>query len=98
MNAEDNIARSAQLQNDSTRIGVDFLRTDIETALIFANAALNSSDDPEKRARNQTNARNGYDTVVRLSERLELTDSERKDVDSMLAELKSVLERLGERF
>lgn len=98
MNAEDNIARSAQLQNDSTRIGVDFLRTDIETALIFANAALNSSDDPEKRARNQTNARNGYDTVVRLSERLELTDLERKDVDSMLAELKSVLERLGERF
>jgi hypothetical protein len=54
----------------------DFLKTDIETALTFAGIAR-TADSAKDRERNRRAARNAYDTVVRLIERVELTDHDK---------------------
>ena len=95
----DLIARHRELERDSTRIGVSFLRTDLDTALTFAARALQSLDDPETRHRNQRNARSDYDTVSRILSELSkkyVDQSELTEIQEKLGLLKAKLAELGD--
>lgn len=86
------------IQNRLERTGFTFLITDIDLAMTLVGIAADAGNDPEKKARNQENARRAYDTVLRLSTSAVLSDEERTEVDEKLRQLKSSLEGIGERF
>jgi hypothetical protein len=79
------------------KTSTDFLKTDIETALTFAGIAR-AAQSSEDRARNLRAARKAYDTVVRLVDRVELSDHDARILGRSLARLKSELRGLGEEF
>jgi hypothetical protein len=79
------------------RTSAEFLKTDVETALTFSSIAL-QSEDLSKRARNCRNARRGYDTIVRLAGRIQLSMDDEQFLTKKLVRLKGELERLGEVF
>lgn len=100
MSNRDLIARAQELQRESGRIGLEFLRTDLETALTFATRALDAND-PETRRRNQENARHAYDAVSRILGELKaqsVNEDERSDLENRLLLLKQKLTELGEGF
>lgn len=74
-----------------------FLKTDVETALLFSSIAL-ESDEESKRLRNRQSARRGYDTVTRLAAKIQLSEGDQEFLVEKLARLKSNLQRLGEIF
>ena len=84
----------ANLQ-DATRASVNFLKTDLETALTFSGIAL-STQDPKKRDRMRQNARKAYDTVIRFMKRLDLNAADSQIIFAYLRRLKSELATLGE--
>jgi hypothetical protein len=88
------LAAGAQLNRTST----DFLKVDLQTALTFSGIALQSADDPVKRQRNRKNARRGYDMIVRLVEKVSLTDDDVQYMTRNLHRLKTDLQQLGETF
>lgn len=79
------------------RAGTDFLKVDVATALTFAHNAL-TADDPFKKARNQKSARKAYDTVLRMSQKISLTDEDANELKAGLQQLKANLAKLGEVF
>ena len=79
------------------QVSTDFLKVDVATALTFAGIALQTNDS-EKRERNCRNARVAYDTVLRLIERVDLTDEDSQILNGNLERLKSELVQLGEAF
>jgi len=74
---------------------VDFIRSDLDAALTFAQIARESRD-AEKTTRNTRNARLGYDTVVRFLHRTTLSMDEQVYVDEKLDQLRLALVALGE--
>jgi hypothetical protein len=80
------------------RTSVDFLKTDVETALTFSAIALQSSGNTKRRHRNRSSARRGYDTIVRFIERVPLTDDDAQFLLRKLERLKLELQSLGETF
>jgi hypothetical protein len=88
------LASSAQLNRTSR----DFLKVDLQTALTFSSIALQSTDDSVKRERNRRNARRGYDMIVRLLDRVSLTDDDAQHMTRNLVRLKTELQQLGETF
>ena len=96
--------RSAVLNKDENilnrieRTEFEFLVSDVELAMTLVRIAAQSNKDAEKKARNQQNARHAYDTVVRLSTSIALTDNERAELNEKLHQLKSALEEIGEVF
>ena len=79
------------------RANTNFLKVDIATALTFSGIAL-QADDPIKKNRNRRNARKGYDTIVRLVDKVHLSKDDAQVIREGLRRLKSELERLGEVF
>jgi hypothetical protein len=79
----------------ATRASVEFLKTDLETALTFSGIAL-TTENPGKRTRMRQNARKAYDTVIRFMKRLELTDGDSQSLSGYLQRLKTDLVALGE--
>jgi hypothetical protein len=77
--------------------GTDFLKTDLETAMVFATLALETHNE-EKRKRNRINARRSYDTIVRLTEKLCPSKKDARFLERNLRRLKAELESLGEVF
>ncbi len=77
--------------------GANFLKTDLQTALTFAGIALESEQGP-KRDRNRGNARRGYDTIVRLIRKFDLSEEDVRFLARNLQRLKSELQTLGEVF
>lgn len=99
MSNRDLVARSQELQRQSGRIGLEFLRTDLDTALTFATRALQAHQDAETRRRNQQNARRGYDAVSRILGELKaqsVNEAEMSDVEDRLSALRQKLLELGE--
>ena len=90
---DDILATRARLNQASA----DFLKVDVVTALTFSKIALESHDSV-KRRRNCENARRGYDTIVRLADKVTLTSNEAQFLAEKLQELRSDLLRLGEVF
>jgi hypothetical protein len=88
------LSSGAQLNRTST----DFLKVDLETSLTFSALALQYKDNPEKRERNQANARRGYDTILRLAKKVVLDQQDARFISRHLRRLKSELQQLGETF
>jgi hypothetical protein len=88
----------SEMGRELNAVSVDVLKTDLNTALTFARIAQNSKDDPEKKNRNQANARKAYDTVLDYQKRLELTDKDKLDISEKLRVLRSAVTALGEVF
>jgi len=79
------------------RVSVDFLKTDLETALTFVKIARQTRDDL-RRKRNCRAARKAYDTVAKFVTKVDLSAESVRMVRLRLAELKKELEALGEAF
>lgn len=84
---------------DSRRnpVGIDFLRTESETAFLFARIASDANDE-EKKRRNVRNARTAYDTLLHFVNQLALTEDEQDEIRVNLTELHRQLLVLGETF
>ena len=80
---------------DLNRNGLLFLNVDLDTALTFADIALQANDNPEKRSRNRGNARKAYHTVLRLSKNLTFTEEEARQLQKKMEQLRFLLARLG---
>lgn len=84
-----------KLAEHLNKAGVEFLRLDVEVGLTFSGIALQAQDS-EKRARNLRAARKAYDTVLRLMDKVTLTEDGAKSLARNLFQLKCELVMLGE--
>lgn len=91
----DEIARGMEIQGELRKAGADFLQTELEASLTFAQAAL-SGNDPARRKRDQANARKGYDTLQRFRWQFPVPASAERNFETNLQQLKSNLECMGE--
>lgn len=82
-------------QSRFNKASTDFLKLDLETALTFTGLAL-QTDERTKRERNQRAARRAYDTILRLLDRVTLSDADAEFFEHNLKRLKSELIALGE--
>jgi hypothetical protein len=73
--------------------GVSFLISDVELALTMLQRAADARD-PEARARNVRYATHAYQTVQRLSGKLQLDEKQQRAIDSLLETLKAALSEL----
>ncbi len=87
-----------QIWRDLTATGLDFLHTELRTASTFIQIAASAAPHSARKTRNQASARTAYNKVKDLSDRLHLSDSELRDINTGLDRLKSALEDLGEKF
>ena len=78
------------------RVGADFLNLDIETARTFVQIAL-TTKDPARRERNGKSARRAYDTVLRFTQTLGLSESDVKHLKRDLHRLKGQLRFVGRK-
>jgi hypothetical protein len=78
-------------------VSIDFLRTEVGTAFLFARIA-SEAKDKEKRLRNVRHARTGYDTLVYFLSQLPLTIGEHEEIRNEVLELRRQLSNLGEEF
>jgi hypothetical protein len=87
------------MSNDFNQKGAEFLRVEVETGLTFANIAVGEEQGSEERVRNQANALKAYQTVLRLRDRVENPDeATNRAIQNGLDQLRSVLEKLGEKL
>jgi hypothetical protein len=75
--------------------GAEFLIVDLETAMTFANLALNSKDQAVI-DRNRRNAVKAYHSVSKLASRTHLNEADAKAVSARLGQLKEKLALLGD--
>ena len=84
--------KHSELMERANTVGIDFLKTEIQTAFTFIQVAETSSS-PETRARNFGLALKGYHAVLHFLPRLVPTPDERTEIDQSMGKLK---QRLGE--
>ncbi len=84
----------AHLRDESNKIGVEFLLTELDAALTFLDVAR-ATGSPETRERNQGHAREAYDTARRLQTRVSMQPDEKQNFDEKLALLETRLQDLG---
>jgi hypothetical protein len=77
------------------RVGADFLKVDLETARAFVRIAQ-TTEDPATRERNRKSARRAYDTVLRFTQTMRLSEGDVKNLKRDLLRLKADLVQLGE--
>lgn len=99
------IEKTTQLLNDartlveaSSQVGLDFLTTDADLGILFAEIALQSGDNSERRHRNRRSGRRAYEAVLRHNKRLRLTEAEAQELEKKLKRLRFLLEQVGERL
>ena len=85
---------TAQLLEESHRIGVQFLLADLTTAFTFLDVS-EVTEIEESRKRNLEKARYVYDTVMRLMPKVEPSNEERAELEDNLAELRRRLVATG---
>jgi glycerol dehydrogenase-like iron-containing ADH family enzyme len=83
--------------NEARHIQDEFLMTDLDVGITFAEIALDSNDQ-DKIKRNTENARKAYETVLHFLPQTTPTQAERAKINEKAASLKSLLQRLGETF
>ena len=86
------------LRDDLNRTRIEFLRTDLETGIMLAQIAATSKDSSERQKRNTRHARLAYDTVMRFRYQVQLSTDAVRVIDAKLAQLRLMLEMLGESF
>jgi hypothetical protein len=88
---------TAELLDDSYRIGARFLLTHLETAQIYLDMAR-GADHEESRSRNQECALGVYGTVLRLLPRVILSREEQTLIEAKLAQLRKLVQEAGRSF
>jgi hypothetical protein len=83
-----------EIVNQSNRIGVEFLFTDLRTAFTFLDVAK-VTQVAESRERNRANAVKVYRTVLRLKPKLQLPKEDEARFEEQVAQLKRDLEEVG---
>lgn len=78
-------------------VAIDFLRTEVQTAHVFASIASRATD-AEKKRRNLFNARRGYDTLLYFANQFLLTGDETDEMRTEISDLRRELTKLGEKF
>jgi hypothetical protein len=86
---------TAQLLEESHRIGVQFLLADLATALTFLDVS-EVTELEESRKRNLERARYVYDTVMRLMPKVAPSTEELAALEGKLAELRRRLVATGQ--
>jgi len=85
------------IRKETNRRGADFLRIDSHVGLTFSGLAL-AATDQEGRRRTTGIARRAHDTIMRLRQKIKLTDTQTTELDRNLLRLKRELQTLGEAF
>lgn len=80
-----------------TRASVEFLKTDLETALTFVKIARQTRDDV-RRKRTCRAARKAYETLTKFVKKVDLSAENGRRISLGLEQLKAELESLGEVF
>lgn len=83
-----------QILEQTQRIGVQFLLTDMSAALTFLDVA-DVTQSPGTRQRNRDHALSAYKTVLRLLSKISPSDDERSALHEKLQVLKNRLLQLG---
>ena len=78
---------------DQNAVSVEFLKTELETGITFADLALSARHE-DKLERTKANARKAHDTAVRFMEKLKPEDA--AELDLLVKDLRSKLRDLGE--
>lgn len=84
----------AHLRDESNKLGVEFLLTELDAALTFL-AVANVTGSPETRERNHEHAREAYDTARRLETRVSMQPDQKQNFEKKLALLEARLRDLG---
>jgi hypothetical protein len=77
--------------------GTGFLRAELFAGMTRANIAQTTSDE-DKKDRNRREARKAYDAILRFLPQTFLSEEEKEQIDSRLADLKFMLLSVGEEF
>ena len=83
--------------DQSNRVQIDFLRTELDISIAFADRAL-ATNDPWARERNRLNARQGYDTFNAGLDRVTIEPSELEVMSQTAERLRTLLKELGEKL
>lgn len=84
----------SRLREDSNKIGIDFLLTELDTAFTFLSVADTTSSS-ETRDRNRRNAFDAYRTVLRMRPRVVMGSPQKVEFQDKVSDLKRRLEDLG---
>lgn len=86
--------KHTELMEQTNRIGIDFLKVEVEACLTFIRVA-NTSNSSSIRARNYGNAVIGYRTLLHYLPRVVLTKRENLDFRRKLDDVKLQLQQGG---
>lgn len=82
---------------DSIRVSIEFMLTELETGFTFASLALRADPkETEKRRIYIANARKAYDTALHFLQKISFTQEEMIKIQAALERLKGALQTLGE--
>ena len=84
-----------KLNDESKRNGVDFINTELDLSVTFAERALTSfsAGHVEKAKQNASAAKAAYQAIQKLLPRLRVEREEREHIDATLAELAPLIEK-----
>jgi hypothetical protein len=88
--------REHELRQQFEANQVQFLLTELDTAITFCNVAK-SATEPEKAERNTCNALEGYDVLQKFAPGAHFDAESKSRFDEKFAELKSLLTELGQQ-
>jgi hypothetical protein len=76
-------------------VRLSFLRTEVQTGLVFASIAAQAGNDTEKRSRNRANATAALDAVMKFLPRLALTDEEQDEMNEGIMRLNAAIDAIS---
>jgi hypothetical protein len=88
-------ARQEELR-DRLQTQIEFVLTELDTSITFCDLALGSKD-PMKTRRNVQNARTGYETALRFSQKVQPYLESNNQYHEKIAHVRALLRRLGEQ-
>jgi hypothetical protein len=89
-------ARQDELRDRLQTTQIEFVLTELDTSITFCDLAL-ASKDPMKTRRNVQNARTGYETTLRFSQKVQPYLESNNRYHEKIAHVRALLRRLGER-
>jgi len=79
----------------SVAAGTEFLRAELLAGITRAHIAQKTTNE-SKKDRNRHEARKAYDTILRFLPQTPLSQEDKEEINSKIAELKFVLRALGD--
>jgi hypothetical protein len=80
----------------STRVGAEFVITELELALTFCRIAAEATD-AGKRARNIEHGKKAYKGAIDMLRKLHLDDDTTRNIEGLTSDFKQALAGLGEQ-